>query len=276
MVQILVRALPWLGGAARINRGPLWCDRPWTHAERGLFLHALQRAARHHRWWYVRGAFEWPENPDVRVLLLENGWRPVQDGTAWGSHQLSLAPDVAVLRQGLTGKWRNRLVKGERQESIVQVGVNGKRWQQLLQYYRIFQQEKGFVGIATPLLERLPRQQGKFWRLDLLSAQARTAPDQSIALLLSLHHGAVATYLIGLTTAEGRSLQANYVLLWQAILLAKAQGAAWFDLGGVNAETPEGIVHFKSGVGGTPYQLVGEWSWHPFSYRRAVGCNCPT
>ncbi len=78
-------------------------------------------------------------------------------------------------------------------------------------------------------------------------------------MLVSIRHGDTATYLIGITNNEGRELQVNYALLWQAILDAKKNGCMWFDIGGLDATTPKGIAHFKKGVQSDPYYLIGEW-----------------
>jgi lipid II:glycine glycyltransferase (peptidoglycan interpeptide bridge formation enzyme) len=76
---------------------------------------------------------------------------------------------------------------------------------------------------------------------------------------VSLRHGDTSTYFIGTTDDTGRKLQVNYVLLWEAILYAKKSGCEWFDIGGLNATTPKGIAHFKSGLNSELYSLVGEW-----------------
>ena len=82
--------------------------------------------------------------------------------------------------------------------------------------------------------------------------------------LVSIVHGDTATYLIGNTNAEGRRVQANYAMLWQAIIDAKSLGCGWYDLGGLNKNTPKGVAGFKSGLNGDNYQLVGEVRTLPF------------
>jgi lipid II:glycine glycyltransferase (peptidoglycan interpeptide bridge formation enzyme) len=54
-------------------------------------------------------------------------------------------------------------------------------------------------------------------------------------------------------------MQANSVLLWQAILHARNEGCKWFDAGGLGEATPPGIAVFKRGLNGEPYKLIGEW-----------------
>ena len=70
--------------------------------------------------------------------------------------------------------------------------------------------------------------------------------------------GNTVTYLIGWSNLEGRKQKANYILLWEGIKYSKKLGVNWFDLGGLNKNTPEGIAHFKKGVGGSKYQMIGE------------------
>ncbi|MBF0182605.1 MAG: GNAT family N-acetyltransferase [Magnetococcales bacterium] len=260
MTAILVREAWWLGGGARINRGPVACGSPWNDEERSRFLWALRQAAFRQRWWYLRCAFGWPETPETRNLLAATGWRHLPGHDPWGSHRLSLRAGTEALRANLLGKWRNLLGKAERMGCVIRTGVTEERLRELLDGYAAFQRDKGFDGISLPLLRALASRRGQNWGFHLLTAHA---PDgrEAIGSLVTITHGDGATWLIGMTSEEGRRRLVNYPLLWRAILDAREQGLAWFDLGGVNAATPAGIRHFKEGVGATPYLLVGEWSW---------------
>ena len=45
-----------------------------------------------------------------------------------------------------------------------------------------------------------------------------------------------------------------------AICEMKKLGYIWFDVGGADPlRTTHGIFHFKEGVNGIPYRLIGEW-----------------
>ena len=104
-------------------------------------------------------------------------------------------------------------------------------------------------------------QKGEGWEFTLFLANKKgyDGVDSSLGMLVSIRHGDTSTYFIGVTNDEGRSLHVNYVLLWEAILYAKQKGCDWFDIGGLNAITPKGIAHFKSGMNSKQYELVGEW-----------------
>ena len=64
---------------------------------------------------------------------------------------------------------------------------------------------------------------------------------------------------------KGRKYNANYAMLWAAILNSKKKGCLWYDLGGINENTTEGIKRFKTRLNGEAYNLIGEyWSFKMF------------
>jgi len=66
-----------------------------------------------------------------------------------------------------------------------------------------------------------------------------------------------------MVNGAGRAANAGQLLLWRAVCEMKELGYRWFDLGGMDLyQTPSGIFHFKAGLGGTPYRLVGEFEAH--------------
>ena len=113
------------------------------------------------------------------------------------------------------------------------------------------------------LIISLAQQQGKGWEFTLFIANEERIADveNSIGMLVSIRHGDTSTYLIGYTNDEGRKQQANYVLLWEAILYAKQSGCDWFDIGGLSSITPKGVAHFKQGINAELYSSVGVWRW---------------
>ena len=71
--------------------------------------------------------------------------------------------------------------------------------------------------------------------------------------------GNVAEYLLGITNSHGRLLQCNSLLLWESLLWAHRNGCHRFDLGGINAATPQGIARFKRGLNSIEYAEAGDW-----------------
>ena len=130
--------------------------------------------------------------------------------------------------------------------------------EKLIEFYESVKKSKKFSGISSDLLHSLSEQDGNNWKFNYYFAEQRDTQELA-GILVCVIHGDTATYLIGNTTEFGRRTNANYVLLWNAILDAKTFGCRWFDLGGFNGNTPRGIRHFKEGLRGQTYNLIGEY-----------------
>jgi len=87
-------------------------------------------------------------------------------------------------------------------------------------------------------------------------ASAKSA-GQTVAAMLFLRHGAVASYHIGWSNEEGRRLNAHNLLLWRGMAYLKSQGLRALDLGGLNTRDLAGISRFKIGAGGEVVTLAG-------------------
>jgi hypothetical protein len=267
LAQMLTRTIPLLGGIARLNRGPILLEEfPEDQAmERGLeALRAVLKEARRRRWWVVQIA---PELPDIETVLISLKQMDLRQRpeTAFASGRLALGVDEKSLLMGLNGKWRNCMRKGERLGvSVSRHEGSGPELELLIGSYVELQHSKDFHGIPDRLIRSLAAQQGKMWQFNLFVARAGNTSDseEPIGMLVSVCHGDTATYVIGSTNEHGRQMQANSVLLWQAILHARRFGCAWFDIGGLSAITPKGVAEFKNGLNAVPYKLVGEWRWY--------------
>ena len=263
LVQILTKTWPIIGGVARLNRGPLFLSL--NTLKQGSInklelLRYLKKIARRKRWWLFYVAPEIDANENVKELLGKVGLKVRRNNIAsWGSTRLSLEPDEDSLMVGLKGKWRNLLRKSHKNGLLINTARSELNdVDSLLKFYGEAQKEKGFSGISLNLLRSLSDQEGKDWKFFHYISEGESSSDLA-GMLVSIVHGDTATYLIGNTTTFGRKMNANYAMLWHAILDAKRNGCKWFDLGGINKNTPSGIRHFKEGVKGDNYLLIGEY-----------------
>jgi len=272
LAQFMTKGLPIIGGIARMNRGPLLigdineelCEEIQLNVIRALVLESKRR-----RWWVIQIAPEVYTSNSAIERLKKFGLThlPV---APWASGSISLLPDEEELLMSLKGKWRNCLRKGLRLEaSISSSDGKSEKLETLLKHYQKLQADKGFTGLSDALILGLANEANDDWKFTLFIANEPESTDikESIGMLVSVRHGDTATYLIGSTDEKGRKLQVNYLLLWEAILLAKKEGCRWFDIGGLNETTPKGIAHFKQGVNATPYTLVGEWRGFIFPWK---------
>ena len=272
LAQCLIRIIPFFGGIVRINRGPLLIGEYQTEKNVIILsksISALMREFKKRRWWLIQVAPEMLESEKSNQLLIKLGFKKLAITPA-ASGMISLWPSKKNLLMNLKSKWRNCLRKGLRFDIKINI-LNGKCFEldHLLKYYKKLQENKKFSGISNKLILSLVNQVGKKWKFTLFIAYEKNHNDinKSIGMLVTICHGDTATYLIGSTNDKGRNLQANYVLLWRAILHAKENGCAWFDIGGLNPSTPKGVSHFKKGLNSKLYTLVGEWRRYLFPWQ---------
>ena len=259
VAQVMFRLLPVLGGGlAWINRGPLWRR---TGAETSSdTLVAVLGALRDHyavkRGLYLRIAPPVVEGDAAVSRFAEAGFHDT--GThGWASAMLELAIGDTALRAGLHQKWRNALNKAERSNIVLECGSRGAVFEGFLAEYRDFFAARGFsTTVTAELIAALQRRLPDGRKMTV----HRAARDGiSLGSALIARHGDCAEYLAGTLRPEGRSLGVGQLLLWRALIAARAAGCATFDLGGMDPDlTPPGIFHFKDGLGGTRYRLCGE------------------
>ena len=163
----------------------------------------------------------------------------------------------------LKKKWRNILRKGQKL-GITLTEITGKdKIRELVSIHENHQKIKNFGGISSNLLHNM-------FNINSSSLQMRvyqtldTDSTQTSGFIFITYTGDTATYLVGWSNEIGRAQQANYLLIWKAIEDANKAGLSWFDLGGLNENTPKGVAHFKNGVNAKSFQNIGEY-WSFFS-----------
>lgn len=273
--QIMIRPLPLIGGGlVWINRGPLWRTRLDESPERLAALLGVLRA----RW--DRGGYCLRVAPPIEGCFDAPGFESA--GTpGWASARVDLTSSPDVLRARLQQKWRNALNKAERGGSIVSSGTGS--FSAFHDGFARFLAEKKFPTSVTP--DFLARLQDCLPPDNKMTALIARAGEVLAGGALIARYGDTAEYLAGFATEAGHGLNVGQILLWRAMLAAKEAGVRWFDAGGMDEKrTPEGIYHFKAGLGGAPYRLAEEMDFCPadvrarlvrWTVRRATGSAPP-
>jgi len=162
------------------------------------------------------------------------------------------------LRAGLHQKWRNALVQAERSPLRITRRILGDRsdnW--LLTADQAQQRARGYRNWPVPLTLAYARANpGK-------AVEFSATDGDTVAAMLFLCHGAIATYHIGCTTARGRWMNAHRLILWQAMRWLAKRGFQRLDLGPVSTEDAPGLARFKLGTGARARWLGGTWGWWP-------------
>ena len=262
--QVLVKKIPFLGGIARINKGPLMIDDNLVenYSKSSVYsIEALSIALKKQKIWLLQIAPFLPPDNDIENSLKKIGFNK-RPNTPADSALVSLSGSDDDLMMRFNGKWRNLLRKGQKLGVTVKSDSKGTQFFDLLvNHYNKLQKEKGFKGTSDKMLYALKSNQSEHFKFNLLVAFGSENNDTEsvLGILVSIQYHDFSEYLIGITTEKGRKMQANSVLLWNALLETKKKGGLWFDVGGLNETTPKGIATFKRGMNPEFYALTGEW-----------------
>lgn len=274
LIQAMELKLPVIGGICHINRGPLLINEqstPFSDAFYKILLIVLfLKNAKSMGYRAVQMAPELPDVVEVTLALEALGLKKIKRAVAWGSATLDLTESEGSLLGSISSKWRGSLKKGAKlgveviQSSNVLNDLDG-----LFKSYLSLQRQRGFTGLPESLIRQLAINSENDDNFSFILYVAFADNDfarerNPLGFLVSIITGGNAFYFLGSTSIEGRGMQANYVLLWRAILDAKRLGCKSYDLGGLNADTVKGVADFKRGLNGKSYLLTGHW--------RAVTC----
>jgi lipid II:glycine glycyltransferase (peptidoglycan interpeptide bridge formation enzyme) len=111
---------------------------------------------------------------------------------------------------------------------------------------------KNFHGPEKALLRALYRSRPA----DFLILQA-VFDGEPLAGIILTRCGQKAEYYVGWFGAAGRKYSCGNFLCWHAALETKKAGCKWLDLGGYTST--DKFSHFKQGMQGIEYKLIGEW-----------------
>ncbi|WP_245847987.1 GNAT family N-acetyltransferase [Octadecabacter ascidiaceicola] len=170
------------------------------------------------------------------------------------SHIAEWSLDQPDLRATLHPKWRNQLVKGEKQQ--VQISENiwdGSPHELFAQSVRLGRQ-RGFTSYPFKLLSAFASQNAG--GAVIFEAYSQ---DTLIGACLILRHGTTATYQTAWASETGKALQAPRLLLWRAASRMASLGHSTLDLGIVETDRSAGLARFKLGTGANLRQLGGTW-----------------
>lgn len=236
--QILQRRLgPLL--TCYLPRGPVWAegmDDPVRARILREMLRSLPRAL-----WLAA-----PESSADTAIFRSVGFRALM--TPQYTAEFDLTRPVARMLADQHGKWRNRL----RRAQSVGIEILSRRLDPLcdlplLQQEAAQRRARGYAALPTGFVLAWARSAPGATRLFL----ARRG-GENLAFMLFLLHPPIATYQIGWTGPQGRSLSAHHLLLWEAANWLAARGHTRLDLGLVDTSGAPGLARFKIGSGAKP------------------------
>jgi len=177
--------------------------------------------------------------------MARAGFAPTDRAPVYRTVLVDLAPDAEALRKGLHQKWRYELRRAEAEATAIDTGRSRDLVERFLALYAVMREFKSFEQNFDPAFLLDMTETGFDFEVRIAHGEGGDVAGHVTAFT-----PACATYLFGATTEAGRGLRAGYALGWDAILGARARGARWFDLGGVDKETNPAGHTFKIRTGG--------------------------
>ena len=235
-----------------MDRGPLWFS-PVNDEVIHAFFEKMNKDYPRRFGRKRRFIPELPQSDIYQEMMEKNGFTEEHHG--YQSIWMDLSLSEEELRANLKSKWRNQLKRAEGTElKVVEDPVLlDLPW--LVHHYMEDRMEKKYSGPSPKLIHALCHHAMKQGQTPLFLKALKGR--NNIAGILVFVHGSSATYQVGWTGPGGRKTYAHNLLLWQAMLALKARGVKYFDLGGLNEDSAEGVARFKRGLGGEEYQLLG-------------------
>ena len=234
----------------RINRGPIFLtdDKKikFSVIKKITSLSSILKRV------FVSASFELKITPNN--LSFINSISPKLIGLkGYTSIWVNLNDSIEEIRSKFDSKWRNMLVKSEKQDIQIESSSSKDFVYWLSEIHEKNMLKNKFNGISKKMLQSISNENDLDNPIVVYKACKNNNVIGSICII---NHGQYATYLIGWTNNEGRKLNANYLLLWEAIKDLKYQSKLGFDLGGIDKELTPNITSFKSKINGKNYNLV--------------------
>jgi lipid II:glycine glycyltransferase (peptidoglycan interpeptide bridge formation enzyme) len=275
--QLLTRA--WLPGlplaVGYVPKGPLL---DWSQSDRAeAVLAQVEAEARRRGCIFVKidpdVAETAPEGVRLRTLLRWRGWRYSADQIQYkNTAYTDLRPDEEVLLARMKSKWRYNVRLAERRGLHVRRGDEAD----LAAFYALYAETGRRDGFLVRPYDYYRTAWSTFLRAQADPANPAggalllaTDPDEAapVAGLFLLRYGPRAWYFYGASSERRRRDMPNYLLQWEALRWAKAQGCTHYDWWGAPtdladpADELQGVWQFKQGFGAQLQAHIGAWDY---------------
>jgi peptidoglycan pentaglycine glycine transferase (the first glycine) len=207
-----------------------------------------------------------PRSMALAGVLRERGWRFSADQVQFrNTILLDLTQSEDALLAAMSQNTRRKVRIAEREGVRIRPGTLDDL-PTLYDLYRV-------TGERDEFLIRPFEYYGEAWRRFIEAGLAQPLIAEvggtAVAHVILFHFGHKCWYFYGASSNEARDKMPNYLLQWEAMRWAKAQGYTVYDMWGAPNEFIEsdplwGVYNFKRGFRGVVARHIGAWDYPPF------------
>jgi hypothetical protein len=274
IAQARIKKLPVVSlGIAYVQWGPLW-RRTGSHANAEIFRQAVRAlrnefVCRHGLTLRLFPVVFESDAVDFTAILAEEGLSSIGQETRGRTILMDLAPTLADLREGMSSHWKRELKAAEKNNLEFIEGSSEELFETFIGMYKEMVSRKKFVEPNDiyqfkQIQSRLPES------LKMRVLLCKSGAGLSAGAIYS-RVGNSAIYLFGATSNAGMKSRGSYFLQWKIVETLKQQGAALYNLNGINPDKNPGTYKFKNdlaGKHGRDVYYVGRLDSHPSRIRR--------
>jgi hypothetical protein len=249
--QVREKTVAGIPLASRIEHGPMFLD-PAPSIETRI---SVMRCVRE-RWRLFKGGPVkiQPTLEDLeenRHLLQDLGYKDLKKGT-WCSARIDLSLEHEELRKHLLPQWRRHLNAACRNSLELRSCNSSAGIEWLIKRHEENMRIHSFPGPSPAFVRALYNARPSDFHVFEVASEG-----EAVTGACWIRYGKAAQSFISWISEAGRKCHAGNFLFWNGILEMKKEGCRWLDVGGI--EPSQGYSHFKQGMGGTEYRLVGDW-----------------
>jgi lipid II:glycine glycyltransferase (peptidoglycan interpeptide bridge formation enzyme) len=207
-----------------------------------------------------------PTGQAFMKLLRERGWRFSADQVQFrNTITIDLTQHEDTLLAQMSQNTRRKVRTAEKKGVTVRAAA-ADDLPILYALYRV-------TGTRDNFLIRPPEYYQHEWRYlmeaGLAHALIAEFEGKPIAHVILFHFGKKCWYFYGASSNEARERMPNYLLQWEAMRWAKAQGYTTYDMWGApdvfdESDSMWGVYEFKRGFRGTVTRHIGAWDYAPY------------
>jgi peptidoglycan pentaglycine glycine transferase (the first glycine) len=197
--------------------------------------------------------------------LQARGWTFSDDQVQFrNTITLDLSPDEETLLMQMSQNTRRKVRTAEKKGVTVRAGTEDDL-PTLYQLYKLTGERDNFLIRPPDYYEKAWRD---FIRAGLAHVLIAEADGEAIAHVILFHFGRTCWYFYGASSNEERNRMPNYLLQWEAMGWAKANGYTIYDMWGApddfnEADSMWGVYEFKRGFRGEVTRYIGAWDYMP-------------